>query len=273
MEHKISIIGFGSMGSMISRKILEKSLISPSNLYLSNRSIDKLNDFKSVFPSINVVDNQTAVKESEIIIICVKPKDFISLLKEIQPLLTPQKHIVSITATIPFSTIEQYHNGPITIAIPTVTGEISKGVSLFVFNSKIASGQREDILKVFSTMGKVKEIQPELLDIMVDLTSCTPGFIGALFNNYLKVIENHIKDLGFNEDLEKTLIATAKGTFDLMDDTQMSFDDLISRVATKGGITEVGIKIINEKLPVIYEQVIRDTLEKRKIMRNSIEIK
>ena len=273
MKQRISIIGFGSMGSMISNMILEHSIINQSDLYISNRTRIKTKNFESLYPSIHIVDNQTAVQESDMIILCVKPNDFTNLLKEIKPFLTAQKHLISITASIPISTLEQYHNGAVSIAIPTVTGEIGKGVSLVVSNSKINSESKSQLTEVFSSMGKVKEVAPELLDIMIELTSCTPGFIGALFSNYVSILHNYINDLGYNEDVEKLLIDTVKGTIDLIDIKQMSFDDIVSRVATKGGITEVGVSIINERMPTVFEQIIKATMAKRKIIRDSIQSK
>jgi pyrroline-5-carboxylate reductase len=273
MKQSISIIGFGSMGSMISKRIIENSIVDQSDLYIANRTRNKTKDFELLYSSVNIVDSHTAASESEMIILCVKPRDFIDLLKDIQPFLTSQKHLVSITASIPISTIEQYHNGPISLAIPTVTGEIGKGVSLIICNSKTNSGSRNQLIKVFSSMGTVKEVVPELLDIMIELTSCTPGFIGALFSNYVSILNKHIRDKGFDEDVEKIFIETVKGTIDLIDSRQMSFNEIISRVATKGGITEVGVNLINEKIPVIFEQIIQDTMTKRKMIRESVDNK
>jgi pyrroline-5-carboxylate reductase len=45
----------------------------------------------------------------------------------------------------------------------------------------------------------------------------------------------------------------------------MTFDNLIERVATKGGITEEGTKIIEKGLPEIINEMFEKTLEKRKI--------
>ena len=258
------------MGSMISNKILENSIINQHDLYISNRTRIKTKDLEFHFPLVNIVNNIDAVNNSNIILLCVKPNDFIDLLKHIQPFLTTKKHLISITGSIPISTIEHYHNGPVSIAIPTITGEVGKGVSVFVSNSKISLEDKTDLVAIFSTMGKVKEVDPLLLDIMIDLTSCTPGFIGALFSNYASIINKHIKEKEFNEDVTNILIETLKGTIDLIDTKQMTFDEVITRVATKGGITEEGIKIINEKMPDVFEQIIHNTMEKRQTIMKSI---
>ena len=43
-----------------------------------------------------------------------------------------------------------------------------------------------------------------------------------------------------------------------------SFEEIVSRVATKGGITEEGTKVIYERFPAVADQLFEKTLEKRK---------
>ena len=43
-----------------------------------------------------------------------------------------------------------------------------------------------------------------------------------------------------------------------------SYQDVISRVATKGGITEEGVKVIQESFPQLTDAVFDKTLEKRR---------
>ena len=44
----------------------------------------------------------------------------------------------------------------------------------------------------------------------------------------------------------------------------MSFDDVVTRVATKGGITEEGTKVIYEQFPALARELFEKTLEKRR---------
>ncbi|MBQ9608406.1 MAG: hypothetical protein IJV15_03065 [Lachnospiraceae bacterium] len=48
-------------------------------------------------------------------------------------------------------------------------------------------------------------------------------------------------------------------------ENDMSFSDVVSRVATKGGITEEGSKVIYEKLPDVTDEMFIRTLEKRRM--------
>jgi pyrroline-5-carboxylate reductase len=43
-----------------------------------------------------------------------------------------------------------------------------------------------------------------------------------------------------------------------------SFEQVVSRVATKGGITEEGTKVLHEQLPEVMDKLFERTLEKRR---------
>ena len=96
-----------------------------------------------------------------------------------------------------------------------------------------------------------------------ELTSCMPGFIGAIF----KVITNEAeKHTSINkQDVINLAIKTMYGTGKLLLEKDMTFEQLINRVATKGGITEEGTKIIEAEMPKLANHLFEKTLEERKI--------
>ena len=61
------------------------------------------------------------------------------------------------------------------------------------------------------------------------------------------------------------VLKTVSATADLMEQKQMSFQDVVSRVATKGGITEEGSKVIYDMFPKTAEEMFVKTLEKRRL--------
>ena len=90
-----------------------------------------------------------------------------------------------------------------------------------------------------------------------------PGFIGSIFKVITEEAEKHTS-INKN-DIVKMVVETMYGTGKLLLDKNMSFDELINRVATKGGITEEGVKIIEKKLPETINEMFEKTLEKRKV--------
>ena len=58
------------------------------------------------------------------------------------------------------------------------------------------------------------------------------------------------------------LTETIYGTGKLLVEKNITFDTLINRVATKGGVTEEGTKVIDEKLPQIINEMFEKTSRK-----------
>jgi pyrroline-5-carboxylate reductase len=86
------------------------------------------------------------------------------------------------------------------------------------------------------------------------------GFIGAIFKVITDEAEKHT---AINKkDIIKMVIETIYGTGKLLLEKEMTFNNLISRVATKGGITEEGTKIIEKKLPVAIHEMFEKPCKK-----------
>lgn len=66
------------------------------------------------------------------------------------------------------------------------------------------------------------------------------------------------------------IIPTCFGTAKLMEEHSVKPNDLISRVATKGGISEEGVKILDAELPGVFDELLNVTLGKRELTRKRI---
>ena len=67
--------------------------------------------------------------------------------------------------------------------------------------------------------------------------------------------------------LNQTLLGTAQ----LFCQKGVLYDELISRVATKGGITEEGLKILDRELPKVFDELFNSTLAKHEFIKGQIQ--
>ena len=68
------------------------------------------------------------------------------------------------------------------------------------------------------------------------------------------------------EQILRMVLRTLDAAGTLMVEKEMSFETVVKRVATPGGITEEGTKVIYESFPPIADEVFRRTLAKRKVI-------
>lgn len=96
-----------------------------------------------------------------------------------------------------------------------------------------------------------------------ELVSCMPGFIASMFDVVCESAKKHtsIPD----EQIIDMVLNTMSATCDLMLQKDMSFKDVVGRVATKGGITEVGTKVVYDQFPETMDELFGKTMAKRRM--------
>ena len=263
MKLKIAIIGFGSMGQMFFEKILDSGLVSAKNFFIANRTFSKIERLSQKYELNLCKTNAQAAKMADIIFLCICPVDMKEVLLEIEPSLNPEKHIVSLNGSIKFSQLEQIcKENKISKVIPSVTAEVNKAQMLVCHNKLVQKKNADDLCFLLKIFGNVIELPENEMGMGSELVSCMPGFIAALFKEIKNAAVPHTK-IEENQ-ISKMLVDTLLGTASLINEKGMTFEQVIERVATKGGITEVGAKIIEDKFPAIADELFEKTLEKRR---------
>lgn len=264
----IGIIGFGSMGKMLAEKFADSDLVVSKEIYISNRSFDKICSLSDKF---NVCRTNVEVADTaDILFLCVRPVDIKGVLEDIKDHINNETLVVSLNGSISFELIETVLTGrKIAKTIPSVTAEINKSQTLICYNSRVGEKDKQDLERLLKCMGNIIELPENEIGMGSELVSCMPGFISAIFDVICTSAKKHtaIPEKQAVDMVLNTLIATAE----LMTDKGMNFNEVVSRVATKGGITEVGTKVIYDKFSDTADELFEKTLEKRALTAKNAE--
>ena len=256
----IGIIGYGSMGRMLHEKFLECKKSLNAELYVSNRSLEKIVHLMD--NSIICTNNRALAEVSDVVFLCVRPVDMKDILLEIKDYIKEDAMLVSLNGSILFEQMEQICATKIAKVIPSVTAEVNQSQTLVCYNEQVTEKDKEYLIKLLSCMGTVIELPEGEMGMGSELVSCMPGFIAAIFQELCTSAKNHTT-LSEHE-ITRMLLQTMVGTGTLMLEKGYSFSKVVERVATKGGITEEGTKVIQEQFPVVADGVFEKTLEKRR---------
>lgn len=268
---KVGFIGFGSMGSMLVKEFINSGRLTQEQIIITRKDKSRLNEIKNLWPYINVTEHiSQVVEEAQHIFICVKPSEYKSVLKEMRPYISSEQHIISIAGTVTIKNLESIINCPVTKIIPTVISEVNEGVTLVCHNDKVNEQEAAFVEDLLKTLGQIKHINEEDFGFASELTSCAPGFIAAIFKEFVESGLRHTSTIS-KDEIEEIVIQTLFGTAKFILDKKVSFDNVISRVATKGGITEEGTKVLGAGLPDLFDEMFHRTLEKRKIVAEQVE--
>lgn len=260
---KVGIIGFGSMGSMIARKLLEHNVIKQADLVCANRTLSKMNDFKKLYPDCTVTDDNKLAAAADVVFVCIRPAELKEVLCGIAPVVSSSTLVVSLNGSVMFSQLEAVLAEKTKIAkvIPSVNAEVDYSVSSVCYNQLVTAQDRRNLETLLKSFGTVTEVAENEMGMASELTSCMPGFIAAIFSVLAEKAQSHTNLPPVQ--IEAMLAQTLEGTGKLINQKGLSFSDVLARVATKGGITEVGASEIFESFGNTAAAVFDKTLEKR----------
>ena len=256
----IGIIGYGSMGKMLLHKFSETGGIDHNNLFVSNRTLSKIEESPDKYV---ICDSNTSLAmSSNIIFICTRPADLLLVLEEISSVVKDDALIISLNGSITFESLEKISNRKYVKVIPSVTAEINKSQTLVTYNKFVSENDKIYLKNLLSCIGNVIELPEDEMGMGSELVSCMPGFIASIFDVICQSAKKHTSIP--QEQVIKMVLDTLNATGELMLQKDMCFDDVVKRVATKGGITEVGSRVIYDGFPEIADEMFVKTLAKRR---------
>lgn len=260
MKKKIGIIGYGSMGKMLLQRFSESDKAASYDFYITNRTISKIEEAPDRYSICR--SNIELADTSDMIFICTRPGDILPVLEEISGVLSEDTLVISLNGSITFDSLQDIKQHKYAKAIPGVTAEINRSQTLVTYNSLVGDQDKEILKDLLSVIGNVIELPEDEMGMGSELVSCMPGFIASIFDVICQSAKKHTSIP--QDQITDMVLNTLCSTGELMLQKDMSFEDVVNRVATKGGITEVGSRVIYEGFPETADSMFEKTLAKRR---------
>jgi pyrroline-5-carboxylate reductase len=268
---KVGFIGYGSMGSMLIEAFINSKNINPDEIIVSTKTKNKLDSLKTRYSDISIANSNSEVaQKAKYVFICVKPLEVKDILREIKDSISYDSNIISIAGPVKIAYIEQITGAKVTKLTPSLTSEVMEGISLVCHSNIVTKEESDYIETLLNGISKVKIIKEEDFELAAELTSCMPGFISSIIEEMVESALRHTSSLG-KADIEEMVIRTMFGTSKVLIEKNMGLSEMLNRVATKGGITEEGVKVFRQSLPNVFDEMFEATLSKRKLINKKIE--
>ncbi|MDZ5470915.1 late competence protein ComER (plasmid) [Bacillus sp. 31A1R] len=258
---KIGVIGTGNMGRILIEALLDGKAVSPSSMTITNRTTAKALEIQKNYKDIAVKNHSIEVaQESDLIFICVKPKDVHKVVKEIHPYLSEEKCVVSITSPISVQQLESVIPCSVARIIPSITNRALAGVSLFTFGERCQELWKERLVTLFTYISSPLSIDEEITRVSSDIVSCGPAFFSYLTRRFINaaVSETKIDEETATKLASEMLI----GLGELLRKGYYTLPTLQEKVCVKGGITGEGIKVLESELGDVFEHLFHATHSK-----------
>jgi pyrroline-5-carboxylate reductase len=239
MSKRIAIIGGGNLGSAIAEGLIQSEFSRPVELTITRRNPAFLSRFAERGCMVHS-NNKKAVRESEIIILAVKPYNFADIIKEVKTIINPKKHV--IVSVITGVWIEQLQKEigkqvPIFRAMPNTAIAIQQSMTCLA-HADASANQLSYIQQLFDVLGKTVMIDEKLMDAATILGACGTAYA-------MRYIRANIQggiEIGFDAAIASLIAAqTVKGAAELLLQKGTHPEQEIDKVTTPKGCTIAGL--------------------------------
>jgi pyrroline-5-carboxylate reductase len=238
MTKKIAIIGGGNLGTAIAEGLLKSKFCKPSEITITKRKIETLQDLKEKGVKITS-DNAGAVANSELVILAVKPYQVSDVLNSFKNELSSKHILVSVVTGVLIADIEEIIQKklPVFRAMPNTAISIRESMTCLSFTNA-ATKQIDFVEKIFSTLGKVAVIDEKLMEAATILGACGTAYA-------MRFIRASIQggiEIGFDVATANLIVEqTVKGAAELLLQKKTHPEQEIDKVTTPKGCTIAGL--------------------------------
>ncbi|MEO6914883.1 MAG: pyrroline-5-carboxylate reductase [Chitinophagaceae bacterium] len=238
MSKKIAILGGGNLGTAIADGLLKSNFVAARDLVITRRKVASLDSYTKLGVAV-MQDNAEAVRNSNLVILAVKPFQVNEVLKEIADQLTTSHILVSVVTGFWISDIKEiieYHI-PIFRAMPNTAIAIQQSMTC-ISHTNANHSDIEYVYNMFDQLGKVVIIDEALMNASTVLGACGTAFA-------MRYIRANIQggiEIGFDAKTASLIAAqTVKGAADLLLQKGSHPEQEIDKVTTPKGCTIAGL--------------------------------
>ncbi|MFC1559838.1 pyrroline-5-carboxylate reductase [Candidatus Margulisiibacteriota bacterium] len=244
MAGRICFIGSGKMAEALIKGLLRSKKAQRRDIVSSDISRSRLNYIKRTYKVKVSSDNLAAIRNAKVIILAVKPQKMSYAISSLKKGITKKQLVISIAAGITLKSLEKALPGIAVMRVmPNNPALIGEGIAAISSGKHVKRQQRTIAEKIFSSVGDFLYINEKHMDAVTALSGSGPAFIYHALSAMIK----SGTDLGLNrKNSERLANKTMLGAIKTIISTGKAPEELISMVASKGGTTVAGLKILNK---------------------------
>ncbi len=176
---QVGVIGAGNMGEALVRGLLHGQVCKPEQVFCSDVRPERQKEISQAYGARVTSGNIDVAKQSDILILAVKPQVMKPVVGEIAKYIDMSKLVISIAAGVPLSAIESCAGKELRLirVMPNICVSVREGVSAIAAGGHV---EKEDltIAKTISdSVGKSLFIGESLLDAVTGLSGSGPAYI------------------------------------------------------------------------------------------------
>lgn len=257
-KQRILFIGAGRMAEAIFSGLLRKKADHIKEIIITNRTnkerLQEMKDKYNVTVSHNWKEN---VRNSDVIIFAIPPKEHRTLLEEMSPLLDGQ-FVITVAAGIGIGLLEDLlpQNTPVAWLMPNTAADLGESISLYTCGRSVQQEHRAALEMILDGIGQFEECTEQQIHELTAITGSAPAFQYLL----AEILETITVEYGINQvKARKLVIQMIYGSASML---KAGTDPAVLRkqVTSPGGATEAGLRVLEERgLAEVIKEAVRAT--------------
>ncbi len=234
--YKLGIIGVGKMGNAILEGIIRAKIYSQAEILLCFNNKETQMKYEAMGYN-TTLENKYIFKDCEMILLAIKPQNFIDAVIGSKDYDFNKRCIISIMAGLKMEKIaKEFKNANIFRLMPNTPALIKEGVTTVCFNKE--NNYTDKVLEIFNSIGKAYIITEDQMDQTLPLNGSMPAYLFLFAKAFIEIaVKNGVSYDTAKELCLESIISSAK----LVLNSNDSIDTLINNVCSKGGTTVKGL--------------------------------
>lgn len=254
---KIGFIGTGNMGTAIIKGYLKANPGSCEDLFAYDKDQSKLKALISELGIQGCKNVGEVAKNSDLLILAVKPSGFKEAMEEIAPAIDNSTtviasiaagisihHIETLYAEESTSTVEKNSNPRKVVRImPNTPALVGQGMSAICRNTWVTDSEFQQVMLVFEAIGKAEEVDEALMDCVVGVSGSSPAYVYL----FIEALADGAVAQGMNRSQAYTFAAqSVLGAAEMVLSTGIHPGALKDMVCSPGGTTIEAVQALEK---------------------------
>jgi pyrroline-5-carboxylate reductase len=244
-QRRVAFLGAGKIGTVLIQALLKKGLLSTSTTCATVQHPAKTTALSQKLGISVGTSNAEAVRDADLIFICVKPQIVADVVREIGPHITPRQMLISVAASVSTTIIEENlpKGVPVVRAMPNTPCALGYGATAICGGRFAEPAHVQEAVSLFDAVGRTVVVEEKLMDAATGLSASGPAYIYIIIES---LAEAGVK-VGLPRDAATLLAAqTVMGAAQVVLETGDHPALLKDAVTTPAGCTVDGILELEE---------------------------
>lgn len=179
MSKKIGFIGCGNMGSAMVGGLIKSGFVTAGDIIVSTKTEASSKKLEEEFKITTTLDSKLVAKESETIILAVKPNMYKSIVEEVKSELNKDKLIITIAAGIEISNMEEWLGEGFKIirTMPNTPAFVGEAMSAVCPNKNVSKEDLQYCINIFESFGECEVLEEKYFDGFIAVAGSSPAYV------------------------------------------------------------------------------------------------